>query len=443
MNRQHIHYLLLFTALLIAAIVAIRVFYTPAIPTPQTTIVEEPPTPLNLLLDNEMSTFDETKGFDKEVNRFMRRWGLVGGSFALMRNDSLLYAKGYGYADQNRGIPCDVNHVFRIASVSKLITATAIMKLIEQGKLSLTDTVFGEEGILCDSLFLDIYDRQLKRITVEHLLCHTSGLLTPVRDPAFSNYTVAQSLGKELPLHADDLVEYATHYRLRTQPGGMYRYSNLGYIILGKVIESVSGMPYETYVQDSILQPAGCYNIYIGQNFSEDRAVNEVAYHEVKEAEPVEAYDGSGRLTMKSDGGNNVTLLGAAGGWVASPTELLKLVASIDGYDNKDDILSPESIAAMTLDNSQHKPMGWSAVHGNEWQRSGSMAGTCAFIKKQDDGYTWVFITNSSAWIGFHLSDYISSHFSRAMGKVKEWPKRDLFVHSNEKGNPIQTPLIN
>lgn len=434
MKRRHIYYLLTF----IATITAIALWILHSRDNNSNTT--PPPTPLNFLLDNDMSTFDETKGFDREINAFMHKWELAGGSFALMRNDSLLYAKGYGYADKQLETTCDVNHVFRIASASKLITATAIMKLVEQEKLTLSDIVFGEEGILNDSLFLDIYDKRLKRITVEHLLCHTSGLLTPVRDPAFSNYTVAQSLGKELPLSVDDLVEYATHYRLRAQPGGIYRYSNLGYIILGKVIERVSGMPYESYVQDSILQPAGCYNIYIGRNFSENRPSNEVQYHEVKEAEPVEAYDGSGILTMKSNGGNNVTLLSAAGGWVASPTELLKFVAAIDGCDIQKDILAPESITTMTLGNSQQKPMGWASVYGEEWQRSGSMAGTCALIKKQSDGYTWVFITNSSAWIGFHLSDYLSSYISRAIAKVKEWPTRDLFATRSNNKNPLAPP---
>ncbi len=390
-------------------------------------VVEEcaEPTPINMMIDNAMSDFEQTKGFDRDVEYFLRRWELKGCSFALMRNDSLIYAKGYGMA--NDTTQCDVHHVFRIASVSKLITATAIMKLVEQGQLSLDSQVFGEEGILNDSIFLDLHTPTMKQITVEHLLRHTAGFTTAYGDPAFANFTVAQFLDKELPITVDDMVEYTTKNRLRSRPGGSYHYSNPGYIILGKIVGKVSAMDYQRYVQDSILAPAGCYNMFIGNNFEEDLAANEVNYYEVKEAEEVEACDGSGIMTMKSDGGNNVTVLGAAGGWVASATELLRFVASIDGCPVKEDILSQESVETMTHGSSRVHPIGWASIYGSQWLRSGSMAGTSALIKHQQDGYTWVFIANSSAWIGPNISKYISSHISRSVAKVKKWPARDLF----------------
>lgn len=388
------------------------------------------PTPINKLLDNSMSTFEQTKIFDREIESFMRRWELKGGSFALMRNDSLIYAKGYGYAKDS--LKCNVDNIFRVASASKLITATAIMKLVEQQQLSLDSQVFGQEGILCDSIFLNLYNKNLENITVDHLLRHTAGFSSPHGDPAFANIGVARSLNKELPLTIDDMVLYASRNRLRSRPGGSYDYSNLGYIVLTKVVEKVTQLDYERFVRDSILAPIGCYDMYIGRNYSEDRLPNEVDYYEVKEAVPVEAFDGSGRLTMKSDGGNNVTLLSGAGGWVASPTELLRFVASINGSGIKEDILSEESIRTMTYDSRSDKPIGWATVRRTEWLRSGSMAGTSALIKKQADGYTWVFVSNSSAWIGPRLSNYISSHITRAITKVKEWPARDLFLIEEE-----------
>ncbi len=388
------------------------------------------PKSINTLISNSMSETEQTKAFDRDIEAFMRRWELTGGTFAIMRNDSLLYAKGYGYADREREIKCDASNTFRIASASKLLTAAAIMKLVEDKKLTLNQHIFGEKGILCDSTFMDLKDRNLRLITVEHLLRHTSGLSTPISDPAFANYSVAKSLGKELPLDIDDMVKYASLQRVKARPGGLYDYSNLGYIILGKVIEVASGMGYEEYLQRKILEPAGCYDIYIGKNFSKDRGENEVKYYEVKEAELFPAYDGSGRQTLKSDGGNNVTLLSSAGGFVASGAELLRFVAAINGSGTKRDILSKESIRLMTYDSSDRskKPMGWATVRGSEWLRSGSMAGTCALIKKQKDGYTWVFITNSSAWIAYHLANHISSNISRSVSRVKQWPKQDLFT---------------
>ncbi len=390
----------------------------------------QPPVAIHSLFNNEESALEEMAAFDKSIAYFMRKWELTGVSFALMRGDSLLYAKGYGYADKEQEIATDVHHSFRIASVSKLITATAIMKLVEQGKLSLSSQVFGEEGILSDSLFLNLRTKQLEKITVEHLLRHTSGISTPAGDPAFANQIVARTLDKKLPLTVDDMVVYATRCRLRDYPGGRYDYSNLGYIVLGKVVSQVAGMPYESYVQDSILAPIGCYDMYIGNNYQADRGANEVKYYEVKEAELVTTCDGSDCLTMRSDGGNNVTLLGAAGGWVATPVELLRLVAAINDCPEKEDILSPESIALMT----QSTPMGWASIRGNDWLRSGSMAGTTAFVKRQRDGYTWVFLVNNSAWIGYHFNDKISEYVTRALSRVKQLPSRDLFVVSDTVG---------
>ncbi len=386
------------------------------------------PKSINEYIENRMSSFEATRKFDSDIESFMRRWELTGATFALMRNDSLIYAKGYGYADKRRETKCEASHLFRIASVSKLITATAVMRLIDDGCLALDSQVFGVDGIINDTIFLDLRSRNLERITVEHLLRHTAGFSSPHGDPAFANYSVARSLGLKLPLSTDDMVLYATQNRLRYQPGGRFDYSNLGYIILGKIIEKVTGVSYERYVKDNILAPAGCYDMYIGGNFARERHPREVQYYEVKEAEPVNAYDGSSKKTMKSNGGNNVTLLGSAGGWIASSAELLKFVSAINDCSVREEVISTKSISTMTTSNKRLRSIGWSSTNGDMWLRSGSMAGTSALIKQQSNGYTWVFISNSSAWIGPNISRHISSNITRAISRVKEWPNIDMFI---------------
>ncbi len=386
------------------------------------------PESINERLSNSLSALDETKSLDKTVETFLRRWEITGASLAVMHNDSLIYAKGYGYADAEKGTKCDAQNIFRLASASKLITATAIMKLVDDKRLTLDTKVFGKEGILCDTLFLDIADRNLKLITVDHLLRHTAGFSYPHGDPAFNNGGIAKVLKKELPLTVDDMIIYATKNRLRYRPGSSSVYSNLGYIILGKVIEEVSGESYEDYVQDNILHPIGCYDMHIAHNRSRNFESNEVRYHEVKEAKPVGSYDGHKKPQMKSDGGNNVRLLSSAGGWVASPAEMLRFVASIDSNSGKKDILSSKSIKTMTQDSRREKPIGWATVHGSTWIRTGSMAGTSAIIKREYSGYTWILVTNKSPWIGFNFNNYASTTISRAISSVKSWPKRDLFT---------------
>lgn len=389
---------------------------------------ESPPTPLNHLMENSLCEYEETRRFDASINRFMRYWGIRGGSFALMRNDSLIYAKGYGYANTQDSIPCEVKNIFRVASVSKLLTAVAVMHLEETGQLSTQDFVFGEDGILNDSLFLDYRDKKIKKITVEHLLRHTSGFSNPHGDAAFNMELVAQFLDKPLPLSMDDMVLYASKNRLRAVPGGRFNYSNLGYIVLSKVIEKVSGMPYETYIKDSILAPIGCYDIHLANNYSEGFRENEVSYYEVKEAELVPSYDGSDTLVMKSLGGNDVRGLYGAGGWVASPVELLKLVSAINKCPVREDFLTPESIDFMTPYGKNAKPAGWASSSSNFWLRSGSMSGTSALIKAQRDGYSWVFISNSSSWNGPGLARQMNREITQALRKVKKWPEADYFA---------------
>ncbi|MBO5919442.1 MAG: beta-lactamase family protein [Bacteroidales bacterium] len=388
----------------------------------------ETPTPLHHLMDNSLCEYEETRRFDASINRFMRYWGIRGGSFALMRNDSLLYAKGYGFANMQDSIPCEVRNIFRVASVSKLLTAVAVMHLEETGQLSTQDFVFGEEGILNDSLFLDYRDKKIKKVTVEHLLRHTSGFSNPHGDAAFNMELVAKFLDKPLPLSMDDMVLYASKNKLRAMPGGRFNYSNLGYIVLSKVIEKVSGIPYETYIKDSILAPIGCYDIHLANNYSDGFRENEVTYYEVKEAELVPAYDGTDTLVMKSLGGNDVRGLYGAGGWVASPVELLKLVSAINKCPVREDFLTPESIDFMTPYGKNAKPAGWASSSAKFWLRSGSMSGTSALIKAQKDGYSWVFISNSSSWIGPGLARQMNREITQALRKVKKWPEADYFA---------------
>ena len=189
----------------------------------------------------------------------------------------------------------------------------------------------------------------------------------------------------------------------------------------------VSYGPYEKYVKDSVLAPIGCYDIHLANNYSEGFRENEVDYYEVREAEPVPAFDGRDTLVMKSHGGNDVHGLYGAGGWVASPVELLKLVSAINKCPNKENFLTRETIDFMTPYQKNSKPAGWASSNAKIWLRSGSMSGTSALIKAQEDGYTWVFISNSSSWNGPGLSRQMNRDITKAILRVKEWPEVDWF----------------
>ena len=131
--------------------------------------------PFSLLLDNQYSDFDGTQSIDSKVESFIKLWKIQGASMAVTKDEHLVYAKGFGTANSETGEDVKPGHLFRIASVSKLITAVAVMKLYEEGKLDLEEKVFGPLGILNDSVFLSYQDERIEEISISDLLNHTAG----------------------------------------------------------------------------------------------------------------------------------------------------------------------------------------------------------------------------------------------------------------------------
>ena len=217
-----------------------------------------------------------------------------------------------------------------------------------------------------------------------YVLDHSGGWSTRWGDPMFLQNVIARQIGKPLPLTDLDFIQFALSRKLHFEPGTSSFYSNLGYVILGRVVEVASGMPYETYIRNKILIPLGIYDMCIGKSKLSEKARDEVEYYELPNAPTIEASDGSGEMVAKSDGGNNIEALGAAGGWIGSATDLLKLVLRVDGWPFPADILSAKSIHDMvTVERKGFSPLGWRKIAGNgDWIRTGSYAGTACVIRR-------------------------------------------------------------
>ena len=244
----------------------------------------------------------------------------------------------------------------------------------------------------------------------------------------FSPIAIAEKMDVPPPADISTMIRFVLSRRLSYHPGNSTLYSNIGYGILSKVIEKVSGEDYETYIRKHILLPAGCFDMHLGKNLYKDKLPNEVRYYEVSNAELVPACNGSGEMVYRSNGGNNIEDLYGAGGWVASPVELLRFLAAIDNDSEIPDILTPESIEYMTTKIKNTLPIGWMEINRKgDWIRTGTLAGSCALMKKQADGYSWVFLTNTSSWNGPRFHNYTESAITRAMKTVTEWPQRNLF----------------
>ena len=177
---------------------------------------------------------------DKLVQDRMYHELLPGLALVVLKDGRILKEQSYGLADLDSKLPVTTNTVFRIGSLSKQFVATAIMMLVEEGKLGLDDPV---------SKYLDGTPSRWKRITIRHLLTHTSGI------PDFNNENIRVDDG---PGDFDQRVlNTLARRRLHFAPGEEYRYSNSNYHLLGMIIQEITGKPYGDFMRERIFEPLG------------------------------------------------------------------------------------------------------------------------------------------------------------------------------------------
>jgi len=174
--------------------------------------------------------------------------GGPGAAIIVRKDGRTITRKGYGQADLELGVPIEPDMVFRLGSITKQFTAVSILMLAEQGKLDLQDEI---------TKFLPDYPTQGRKITVEHLLTHTSGIQSYTDMPEWlplwrKDFTVPELIGlfKDKPM--------------RFEPGERWAYNNSGYILLGAIIEKVSGRTYEQFLDEEIFKPLGMSHSYYG-----------------------------------------------------------------------------------------------------------------------------------------------------------------------------------
>ncbi|MCG8698365.1 MAG: beta-lactamase family protein [Bacteroidales bacterium] len=367
--------------------------------------------------------------FDSTIVEFIRKNKIEGASVAVANKGRLVYAKGFGWASKDEEIPVSPNHLFRIASVSKLITAITIMKLVEEEKITLEDQVFGENAILSRKPFNNYTDKRLEKITVKNLLEHTAGWNNKKGDPVFNSLYIAYKMNIPPPASSENIIDYSLQKGLDWTPGRKYSYSNLGYIILGEIIEEVTDMDYEEYVQFAILQPLGIYDMHIGRSLKENKYPNEVSYYDRSKMPKVWSFDGSKKLVPVMYGGNNIEVLGAAGGWIASAPELAKLLVAVDGFSSRPDNLSKETIDVMTSKSKKDKNLiGWRNSDGyGTWWRTGTLTGSAALVMRHKNELNWVVLFNTSIEKSSRIHSQLSGTMYKALRTVDEWPDFDLF----------------
>jgi CubicO group peptidase (beta-lactamase class C family) len=361
---------------------------------------------MNCIWENTSFTASNLQTITSKVKTYLDTYQVPGAAIAITKDGRLVYASGFGQANQSTGEEASATSLFRIASVSKPITSVAIMKLVEANKLSLDDKVFGPGSILGSKYSTPSGNKKIEKITVRHLLQHSSGLHNTPNDPMFQNTSYSH----------DQLINWvlnASDRKVTREPGSQYEYLNFGYCLLGRIIEVKSGMTYQQYVKTSVLNPSGATQIFIGKNDASQRRAREVVYY------PAGAYS------------LNVERFDSHGGWIASPIDLVRFLVRVDGETTKADILSSGSRTTMVtkagiLDGNGNDPnygFGWA---NNPQSHNGAMTGTIAILAKAQNGFTYAVVANTRpANDGF--AGNISVMAQSIINTVSAWPRHDLF----------------
>ena len=299
--------------------------------------------------------------FDQTLKTYMQKHGISSGALAVTYKGRLVMAHGYTYRDAN--FTTQPVSVFRIASVSKPITAEAVLKLIQDKKLSL-------DTHLTDILTLEpptgkSVDPRLKDVTVAQLLYHQGGwdIDQLGYDPMFSDLRISKALGVSLPISQANIITYMSGEPLSFSPGTKYAYSNYGYMLLGRIIEAVSNQPYETYVRQNILEPLGISHTQIGRTLSENRLPREVTYR--SDWKSVSVFDGKTSVFWP-DGGWNLENMDSHGGWVSTVIDMARFEASFDNPKSNpvlgQDMINLMFKAPSGTTGERYYAMGWEVI---------------------------------------------------------------------------------
>ncbi|MBO3117744.1 serine hydrolase [Winogradskyella sp. DF17] len=353
---------------------------------------------------------------DSQITNFMNTFDIPGLTMALAKDGKLVYSRGFGNADLNLTEVTQPHHMFRIASVSKPITSIGIMKMVENGSIDLNDKVFGTGGLLENHWYFtqaNITDTRVYDITVQNLLEHTAGWDRNVNcfpsptapypwyfsgcDPIVAPLHISDTFGETYPVREEHLIRYVLEKTLNYEPGTTYAYSNMGYLVLSEIIEEVSGMDYESWMQQEIFHPLGIFDMYIGKNRQDERREREGEY--VGNGYTTLDLYGSGNVVPWEYGGFSIEAMDGHGGWIATARDLARLLVAVDGFSTKPDILSASTISTMTTPSgaASYYAKGWSVNAANNWWHSGAVDGTASYFVRTSGGYTWAIILNKRA----------------------------------------------
>lgn len=379
--------------------------------------------------------------FDAEMQAFMEPRGIPGGALAVVKDRRLVYAKGYGWADREQRLPARADSLFRIASVSKPVTAAAVMKLVENARLNLDQQAFELLGNEYCTRGHSPLDPRIRNITIRHLLEHTGGWDRDKSfDPMFRCRIIADKQRVQCPPGPHDIICYMLEQKLDFDPGAGFAYSNFGFCVLGRIIEKITGLPYQNYVAQTVLEPLGIRRMRVGQ--SREAAPGEVKYYSPDNSTTKSIFDQS--TVPWPYGGFYLEAMDAHGGWLASAVDLARFAAGLD--DSSDCPILRSSTLAMMYERpaapvardasgnpqASYYGCGWmvrpvgAKGKANYWH-NGSLPGTNTLLVRRSDGLSWAVLFNQRNDNKKLPDSAIDPAMHRAADAVADWPRHNLF----------------
>ncbi|MEX2114555.1 MAG: serine hydrolase domain-containing protein [Pirellulales bacterium] len=317
---------------------------------------------------------------------------------AVVKDGSLVLARGYGYSDLENDVPATAETVYRLGSITKQFTAMAIMLLDEDDKLSVDDEL---------TRFLPDYPTQGHKVTVRHLLNHTSGIKSFTSLPSFHKHArLDMSHDEMLALFKDESFDF--------EPGAKWGYSNSGYYLLGMIIEKASGKSYAEYLQEQIFRPLGMSATRYG------------------DTQPLIRHRAMGYRLMNgelvNDESISMTAPFAAGALVSNVLDMVKWHQALEG----DSLLSSASYEAMyqktKLTNGVPRPYGYGWQLGElaghlRQGHGGGIQGFSTMIGRYPKDRLCVIVLSNTATAN---SGAVESRIAKLLLAVEEKPVADL-----------------
>jgi CubicO group peptidase (beta-lactamase class C family) len=371
------------------------------------------------------------QAFDDVMQAYMQQGNVRNGALAVTVREQLVLARGYTWDEPGAATTAPTS-LFRIASCTKLLTRIAIYKLIESGKLNLTDKaqdilkLVAPDGsaIPSDPMPPDLSTRghYFGAVQVQHLLQHQGGWdRNGAQDPtSFNDAAVAQAFKHELQVSRSEIARWAATQLMEFYPGSETWYSNFGFSLLGLLIEALTGLDYVQHQQQTLFEPLGIQRVRLSMPLERSRLPGEVAYDPISPSESDDLTGGGGQVPIQYGGENNANFA-SFGGLVMAAPDYARVLASYS---------SPAPPTNTKLKDMLGADYG-SAAGAWFTYHNGALPGTYTFIELRDDGVSIVaFFNRDRSGDGTFPWKGESVGLDTALNGVANtaaWPNHDLF----------------